>query len=111
MIEERATTTRLQQSPLHDEHLRLGANLIDFGGWEMPVKYSGIIEEHHAVRNAAGIFDISHMGELWVSGARAADFLNWVLTNDVHDLDLGQAQYSLMCNEAGGVVMTFTFTA
>jgi len=104
MIEERATATRLQQSPLHDEHLRLGASLIDFGGWEMPVKYSGIIEEHHAVRNAAGLFDISHMGELWVSGARAADFLNWVLTNDVHDLDLGQAQYSLMCNEAGGVV-------
>ena len=104
MIEERATTTRLQQSPLHDEHLRLGANLIDFGGWEMPVKYSGIIEEHHAVRNAAGLFDISHMGELWVSGARAADFLNWVLTNDVRNLDLGQAQYSLMCNESGGVV-------
>jgi len=84
--------------------LRLGASLIDFGGWEMPVKYSGVIEEHHAVRKAAGLFDISHMGEIWVSGARAADFLDWVLTNNVHDLGIGQAQYSLMCNEAGGVI-------
>ncbi len=104
MTEERATTTRLQHSPLHDEHLRLGASLIDFGGWEMPVKYSGIIEEHHAVREAAGLFDISHMGEIWVSGTRAADFLDWVLTNNIHDLEVGQAQYSLMCNEGGGVI-------
>jgi len=104
MIEERATTTRLQQSPLHDEHVRLGAGLIDFGGWEMPVKYSGIIEEHHAVRKEAGLFDISHMGEIWVSGARAAVFLDWVLTNNIHDLEVGKAQYSLMCNEGGGVV-------
>ncbi len=104
MTEERATTTRLQHSPLHDEHLRLGASLIDFGGWEMPVKYSGIIEEHHAVREAVGLFDISHMGEIWVSGGRSADYLNWVLTNNIHELGVGQAQYTLMCNESGGVI-------
>ena len=67
-------------------HQKLGAKLIDFGGWEMPVQYTSIIEEHLAVRNAAGIFDISHMGEVTVSGAGAADFLNHTLTNDIRKL-------------------------
>ena len=104
MTGEEVVTARLQQSPLHDMHLGLGAGLIDFGGWEMPVKYTGIIDEHHAVRKAAGLFDISHMGEVFVSGASAVNFLNWVLTNNVCDLEHGQAQYSLMCNQSGGVV-------
>ncbi|MBR90365.1 MAG: glycine cleavage system protein T [Verrucomicrobiales bacterium] len=103
-MEERATTTRLRRSPLHAAHVRLGGQMVDFEHWEMPVKYSGIVEEHHTVRKAAGLFDISHMGEIWINGLRAADFLNWVLTNDVSALETGQAQYSLMCNEVGGVL-------
>jgi aminomethyltransferase len=104
MSKERARTTRPRQSPLHDVHARLGGQPVDFEGWLMPVKYSGIVEEHHAVRQKAGIFDISHMGEIWVSGVQAGDFLNWTLTNDVHALEVGQAQYTLMCNEGGGVI-------
>jgi aminomethyltransferase len=94
----------LKRTPLYDTHRQLGARLIEFGGWEMPVQYTGIVEEHHAVRNAAGIFDISHMGEFLVSGPPAAEFLNRVFTNDVHKLQPGQGQYTLMCNEGGGVV-------
>lgn len=94
----------LKQTPLSEVHRRLGARLIDFGGWEMPVQYTGIVEEHLAVRNAAGIFDISHMGEVTVSGAAATDFLNSVLTNDIRKLAPGQGQYTLMCNERGGTI-------
>jgi len=104
MSDARATTTRQRQPPLHDVHARLGGQMVDFEGWLMPVKYSGIVEEHHAVRRTAGIFDISHMGEIWVSGVQAADFLNWMLTNNVNALEVGQAQYTLMCNEGGGVI-------
>ena len=98
------TESLLQKSPLHDVHHRLGAQAIQFGGWELPVKFSGIVEEHNAVRQAAGVFDISHMGEIWVSGLHAADFLNHVLTNDINLLKPGEAQYSMLCNEGGGVV-------
>ncbi len=94
----------LKRTPLFETHARLGARLIDFGGWEMPVQYSSIVDEHHAVRKGAGIFDISHMGEIFVSGAGAAEFLNHALTNDVRKLTPGLGQYSLMCNETGGVV-------
>lgn len=94
----------LKQTPLIEAHRRLGARLIDFGGWEMPVQYTGIVDEHLAVRSAAGIFDISHMGEVTASGAAAADFLNSVLTNDIRKLASGQGQYTLMCNERGGTV-------
>ena len=94
----------LKRTALFSAHQKLGARLIDFGGWEMPVQYTGIVEEHLAVRNAAGIFDISHMGEVTVSGAGAADFLNHVLTNDLHKLAPGLGQYSLMCNERGGAI-------
>jgi aminomethyltransferase len=89
---------------LFGAHQRLGGKLIEFGGWEMPVQYSSIIDEHHAVRRAAGIFDISHMGEICISGPSAVSFLNHTLTNDIRKLAVGQGQYTLMCNREGGVV-------
>jgi aminomethyltransferase len=94
----------LKRTPLFAAHQKLGAKLIDFGGWEMPVQYTSISEEHLAVRKAAGIFDISHMGEVTVSGPGALDFLNRTLTNDIRKLASGQGQYTLMCNEQGGVI-------
>jgi aminomethyltransferase len=94
----------LKRTALFSAHQKLGAKLIDFGGWEMPVQYTSITDEHLAVRNAAGIFDISHMGEVTVSGANAEKFLNFVLTNDVRKLIAGEGQYTLMCNERGGVI-------
>jgi aminomethyltransferase len=94
----------LKRTPLFAAHQSLGGKLIDFGGWEMPVQYTGIIEEHLAVRNSAGIFDISHMGEITVSGVGAAEFLNAVLTNDLRKLEPGTGQYTLLCNPRGGVI-------
>jgi len=94
----------LKQTALFAAHQKLGARLVDFGGWHMPVQYSGILEEHKAVREAAGVFDISHMGEFFVSGANALDFLNGLLTNDVAKLAVGQGQYTLMLNPQGGVI-------
>jgi glycine cleavage system aminomethyltransferase T len=94
----------LKRTPLFAVHQKLGARLIDFGGWEMPVQYSGIHAEHHAVRTAAGLFDISHMGEIVVRGGAAPDFLNHVLTNDIRKLQTRQGQYTLMCNERGGTI-------
>ncbi|PYI83626.1 MAG: glycine cleavage system aminomethyltransferase GcvT, partial [Verrucomicrobia bacterium] len=85
-------------------HQKLGARLIEFGGWEMPVQYSSIMDEHLAVRKAAGLFDISHMGELRFSGPGALDFLNHTLTNDLRKLGPGLGQYTLLCNEHGGVI-------
>ncbi|MGH7950691.1 MAG: glycine cleavage system aminomethyltransferase GcvT [Limisphaerales bacterium] len=94
----------LKRTALFSAHQMLGAKLIDFGGWEMPVQYTSITDEHLAVRNAAGIFDISHMGEITVNGAAAEQFLNFVLTNDIRKLSPGLGQYTLMCNERGGVI-------
>ena len=94
----------LKRTPLFDTHRRLGARLVEFGGWEMPVQYTSIVEEHLAVRQAAGIFDISHMGEVTVSGTASAAFLNRVLTNDIRKLTPGLGQYTLLCNERGGVI-------
>jgi len=94
----------LKRTTLFSAHQKLGARLIDFGGWEMPVQYTSIVEEHLAVRNAAGMFDISHMGEVTVSGTAAAEFLNRVLTNDIRKLSPGHGQYTLMCNGRGGVI-------
>lgn len=94
----------LKRTSLFEAHQKLGGKLIEFGGWEMPVQYTSITDEHLAVRNAAGIFDISHMGEITVSGVASAEFLNSVLTNDVRKLAPGEGQYTLMCNERGGVV-------
>src|SRR5476651_1174244 len=94
----------LKRTALFFAHQKLGAKLIDFGGWEMPVQYTSITDEHLAVRHAAGIFDISHMGEVTVSGAAAAEFLNQLLTNDITKLTPGLGQYTLMCNERGTVI-------
>ncbi|MGE3310562.1 MAG: glycine cleavage system aminomethyltransferase GcvT [Limisphaerales bacterium] len=94
----------LKRTPLFEAHRRLGARLVEFGGWEMPVQYTGILDEHKAVRTAAGAFDISHMGEVFVRGTAAEDFLGRALTNDVRKLEVGQGQYTLLCNLAGGVI-------
>src|SRR2546425_3305852 len=95
---------KMKRTPLFDAHQKLGGRLIEFGGWEMPVQYTSITDEHLAVRNAAGLFDISHMGEVWISGPGAEGFLNHTLTNDIRKLSVGQGQYTLMCQESGGVV-------
>ncbi len=97
-------SAELKRTPLYPVHQKLGGKLIEFGGWEMPVQYTSIVDEHLAVRNASGIFDISHMGEFLVSGPGAEAFLNRCLTNDVAKLAIGQGQYTLLCNEQGGVV-------
>ena len=94
----------LKRTTLFSAHQKLGARLIDFGGWEMPVQYGGLMAEHLAVRSAAGVFDISHMGEVTASGPAAEAFLNGVLTNDIRKLVPGEGQYTLMCNELGGVI-------
>jgi aminomethyltransferase len=94
----------MKRTPLFAAHQRLGGKLIEFGGWEMPVQYTSIVDEHTAVRRAAGLFDISHMGEVSVNGSAAESFLNQTLTNDLRKLAPGQGQYTLMCNEAGGVI-------
>ncbi len=94
----------VKRTPLYNAHLGLGARLIDFNGWEMPIQYSGIVDEHKTVRAAAGLFDISHMGEVQVIGPAAGRFLNRILTNDINKLSIGQGQYTLMCQERGGVI-------
>lgn len=94
----------LKRTPLFAVHEELGARLVDFGGWEMPVQYTSIMEEHKAVREAAGLFDISHMGEVAVVGIAASAFLNYVLTNDVDKLGDWEGQYTQFCNERGGVI-------
>ena len=93
-----------QQTPLFAVHQRLGARLTEFGGWTMPVQYSGIVDEHRAVREAAGVFDISHMGEFFVRGAGACEFLDGILSNDVTKLSVGQGHYTLMLDDHGGVI-------
>jgi aminomethyltransferase len=94
----------VRRTPLYDRHLELGAKLVDFAGWEMPVSYEGIREEHLAVRSHAGMFDVSHMGEVEVEGPGALAFLQRVLSNDVAKVDVGGAQYSCLCAEDGGVL-------
>ena len=94
----------LKCTPLHSAHQQLGARLIEFGGWDMPVQYTSILDEHLTVRSAAGIFDISHMGEVIVRGPAASEFLNRTLTNDIRKLEQGQGQYTILCNERGGAV-------
>jgi aminomethyltransferase len=94
----------LQRTPLHDRHVALGARLVPFAGWEMPVQYEGVIQEHRAVRTDAGVFDVSHMGELEVEGPRATQLLQGLLSNDLDRIEPGQAQYTLLTNERGGIV-------
>jgi aminomethyltransferase len=95
----------LERTPLHGEHVELDARIVPFGGFAMPVQYAeGIRAEHQAVRSAAGMFDLSHMGEMRVRGDEAVEFVSRVTTNDPAALDVGQAQYSVMCLEDGGIV-------
>jgi aminomethyltransferase len=93
-----------KRTPLYDEHMRLGAKIVPFAGWLMPVQYASIVEEHQAVRNNVGIFDISHMGQLIVEGSGARDWLNTMLTNNIDKLDVGTGQYTFLLNEGGGVI-------
>jgi aminomethyltransferase len=94
----------LKRTPLFEEHKALNARMVDFGGWELPVQYSGLTQEHLAVRTACGIFDVSHMGEIWVEGPGALAFVNHVTTNDASKLAIHQAQYSAFCNTLGGII-------
>ena len=89
---------------LYDEHKKLGASFTDFGGWQMPLKYTSELAEHHAVRKAAGLFDLSHMGEVWVTGPQAAAFLDYALVGKLSAMAVGKAKYSLICNEDGGII-------
>jgi aminomethyltransferase len=94
----------LKRTPLFEAHVALGARMVEFGGWEMPVQYSGIIDEHQAVRNGAGLFDISHMGRFMVRGPDAEAFLQRVASCNVASIALGQANYGLLCRPDGGIV-------
>ena len=89
---------------LYDEHKKLGASFTDFGGWQMPLKYSSELAEHHAVRKGAGLFDLSHMGEVWVTGPDAAAFLDYALVGKMSAMPVGKAKYSLICNTGGGII-------
>jgi aminomethyltransferase len=99
-------TATLRQSPLHDRHVALGAKFAAFGGWDMPLEYAdgGVLKEHAAVREAVGVFDVSHLGKADVRGPGALDFLNACLTNDLRKIRPGKAQYTMACTETGGVV-------
>jgi len=96
--------TELKQTVLHPEHVALGASFTDFGGWDMPVRYGSDLAEHHAVRTSAGLFDISHMAEIMVSGAQAGEFLDYALVNPSSEIAIGRAKYSLICADNGGVI-------
>ncbi len=93
----------MNRTPLYDAHVSAGGKLVDFAGWEMPIQYSGVVDEYHAVRKAAGLFDVSHMGRFLVAGPSAAAYLQLLVTTDVVKLPLGESQYSMVCNEQGGV--------
>jgi aminomethyltransferase len=99
-----SSATELRRTPLHDRHASAGAKLVPFAGWEMPVQYAGIRDEHVAVRRDVGVFDVSHMGQVETRGPQALEFLQRVLSNDVRRMPEGGAQYSVMCREDGGVL-------
>ena len=94
----------MKKTPLYDIHIKLGGKMIDFGGWALPVQYSSIIEEHHAVRERAGLFDVSHMGEIIVEGPSAFEFIQQMVTNDILGISRGRAIYTPMCYQDGGTV-------
>lgn len=103
----------LKKTPLYEEHLKLKAKIVPFAGYEMPVQYKGVMEEHRCVREKGGLFDISHMGEIFVFGPNARKFINLVTTNNIEKISNGRCQYSVMCNEEGGIVddvVTYQFT-
>ncbi len=93
----------MNRTPLFDGHVALGAKLVDFAGWEMPIQYSGVVDEYHCVRSAAGLFDVSHMGRVRVAGGGALAFLRGVTTTDVGALAVSDSQYSMVCNRGGGI--------
>lgn len=94
----------LKRTPLYEQHLAANARMVEFGGWEMPVQYTGIIDEHQAVRTAAGLFDISHMGEVEVRGPQALQYLQHLVSSDVSSIPVGQSNYGLLCRPDGGIV-------
>jgi aminomethyltransferase len=94
----------LRETALIENHRLAGGRLIDFGGWNLPVQYSGLTDEHLAVRERCGLFDVSHMGEIWIEGQNASAFVDFLVTNDVSKLEIGQALYAGLCNEIGGLV-------
>src|SRR5262245_4432568 len=94
----------LRRTPLYERHLAAGARMVAFAGWEMPVQYQGVVQEHRAVRGDCGVFDVSHMGELEVEGPRAAELLRSLLSNDLERIASGDAQYTLLTNERGGII-------
>jgi aminomethyltransferase len=98
------TEAAYKKTALCDEHMRLGAKMVPFAGWLMPVQYTSIVEEHQAVRNNVGVFDISHMGQFIVEGANARDWLNTMLTNNIDKLDIGIGQYTFLLNDHGGII-------
>jgi len=94
----------LKQTPLYEKHLEAGGKMVDFGGWELPVQFQGIFKEHEMVRTRAGLFDVSHMGEIEVKGEKAQSFIQYLMTNDIEKARAKQVQYTLMCNENGGIL-------
>lgn len=94
----------MKKTPVYNTHVELGARMIDFGGWIMPVQYSGILEEHNKVRESAGLFDVSHMGEILLEGSDALRFADYLVTNDLMKMSFGDVIYSPMCYENGGSV-------
>src|SRR3954471_10314242 len=94
----------LLRTPLHDRHVALGARMVPFAGWEMPVQYEGVIPEHRAVRADCGVFDVSHMGEFEVEGPRATALLQAMLSNDIDNIGPGTTQYTLLTNDRGGII-------
>ncbi len=94
----------MNETPLTQTHRALKAKLVDFAGWLMPIQYTGVLDEYHAVRHGAGLFDVSHMGRINVAGDQAESFLQWMSTSDVARLAVGQAQYSMVCHESGGIL-------
>ncbi len=96
--------SNLKRTPLYEAHVALNGKIVPFAGWELPVQYSGLIQEHNAVRTKAGIFDVSHMGEITVKGSEAEKYLQYLTCNDVSTLENGKAQYSALLNEEGGVI-------
>ena len=93
-----------RRTPLYEAHVSAGASMVPFGGWDMPVQYSGILSEVKAVRTGTGLFDVSHMGRVYLSGSQAGELLDWVLTGSATTLRVGRARYCMICNEAGGVI-------
>ena len=94
----------MKTTPFTENHILLGAKMHEFAGYNMPIEYSGINDEHMTVRTSVGVFDVSHMGEIWVKGPNSKEFLQWVLSNDISVLTPGKAQYNYFPNDSGGIV-------